>query len=386
MATLVRRRRTVEDVKHSPELEKVMAAFQKKYGAKSVVEATEGAIPYRIPLGIFTFDYATLGGIPHNRISMFHGVKHSGKTTGSMRAILGAQQTLPDQRPVFVDVEGTFDKVWAGKIGIDLTKLILVQPDSGEHAVDMTVGLIHTREVSLVVIDSLAALLPIKEQEASAEDALVGLQSRLITRMMRQVSAAQIAERKRDHYVTLLTINQQRSKIGGWSPTGDPISLPGGKALGYFNSLEVKWKNSEKINKDERGDDSLAYNDHSFAIEKNKMNGGIRTGEFRMMRRNDDDLGLTETEIDEGATMLAVAKKEGWYNGGGRAGYDLEFGGYDAVHFDNADEAVRYLYANKEYAWELRCNLIAEHAARMGMPDWYVEYVRGNHDMEAAPQ
>lgn len=372
---VVRRSKNIRTVQVAPEMEKVIAALKKRHGASSVVSASDIRQPWRIPSGVFTFDLATLGGIPHDRVTMFHGPKHSGKTMMADRIIMGAQQTMPGKQVVKVDTEGTHDPVWSGKIGVDNSSLLLSQPESGEQAVDITVALVQTIEVSLIVIDSLAALVPIKEQEEDADKALVGLQSKLITSMMRKITAAQIAERHRGHPVTVLVLNQQRSKIGGWSPTGDPISLPGGKALGHFTSLEARMKNKENITKDERGEDTLSHNDHAFTLEKNKLNAGYRTGEFRVMRRDDPATGLTEGEVDDAPIMLSYAKTNGWYTGSPKAGYTLEFGEYEAVRAANADEMVRTLYADREYMWGLRSHLIAEHAKRQGMPQWYVDYL-----------
>lgn len=375
MAT--RRRKGVEDVKLSDELSAVIKEIRKKHGDLTVVKGNQVRQPFRIRTDNFLFDYATLGGIPHNRMTMVHGPKHSGKTTKMLRALAGAQKTMSDQKSVLLDIEGTYDMVWAEKQGVDNEELILVQPDLGEQAVDIAVGLIHARETSLIAIDSIAALLPLKEEEASAEDSLVGQQSRLITSMLRKMSAALITERKRHHFVSVIFSNQQRSKIGGWSPTGDPLSLPGGKALGHFTSLEARIKNKENTKKDDEGNETLAYNDHAFTIEKNKMNGGLRSGDYRMLRRDDPDLGLNEGDIDDAGTMLAFAKSLGWYEGGGRAGYVLSFGDFEEK-FDNGDQAVKYLYANREVYEDLRIQLIVQNALKQKMPQDFIDYLLGN--------
>lgn len=371
-----KKHKTIRDIPVSDEMSEVLAKIRAKHGDNTAVQARSIRQPWRIPTGIFSFDLATLGGIPHNRISMFHGPKHSGKTTAALRAIAGAQRSLPDQKPVLVDVEGTLDSTWAEKVGVDLDNLIVLQPDTGEQAVDMTVALIQARETSLVVVDSLAALLPIKESEASAEDSLVGQQSRLITSMLRKISAAQISERKREHFVSLLLVNQQRSKIGGFTPPGmEPMSLPGGKALGFFTALEARWKNKEHL-KASGGYDELDFNEHAFTIEKNKMNAGIRAGEFRMRRRYSEELGLAEGEIDDADTMLAFAKRWDFMTGGGRGGQRLEFGDYDEV-FPNTAAAVVALYENPDLREALRCHLIAHYAEKCGMNPEFVSYLRG---------
>lgn len=377
MAGPIRRAKALSTVKLTPEMDKIIATIRKDHGDKTVVSGHDIHQPFRIPTGIFTYDYATLGGIPYSRMTMFHGPKHSGKSTAALKSIAGAQRSLPGQKPVLIDVEGTFDGTWGQKTGVSLDDLIVVQPDTGEQAVDITVGLVHARETSLIVIDSLAALLPMKEEEASAEDSLVGQQSRLITSMLRKVSAAQIKERKRGHFVSVLLINQQRSKIGGWSPTGDPLSLPGGKALGFFTSLETRWKNKEVINKDEQGNETLVHNEHAFTIEKNKMNAGMRSGDYRLLRRDDPGRGLSEGDTDDAGTMLAFAKRLGIYGGTPKQGYLLEFDDYSAT-YANVDAAIVDLYQDRELYDALRRHLIVDNAMRQKMPEDFLEYLRNS--------
>lgn len=374
---IIKRKKSVVDHANPNEIAKVLSALRKQHGQETITAAAAARQPWRIPSGVFSFDLATLGGIPHDRISMVHGPKHSGKSYMAMRIAMGAQQTIPDQQVVWIDVENTYDAVWGGKIGVDNDAMHLVRPDSGEQAVDITVALVHTREVSLIVVDSLAALIPIKEQEEDAEKSLVALQSRLITSMLRKITAAQIQERKRGHHVTVLVLNQQRSKIGGWSPTGDPISLPGGKALGHFTSLEWRMKNKENITKNAEGEETLAFNDHAFTIEKNKLNAGYRTGEFRMLRRLDEATGLSEGEVDDAPFMLALAKARGIYQGTPKAGYTLEFGDNAPIKASSGDEMIQRLYEDRDSLWSLRCHLLAEEATRQGMPDWFLSYLRG---------
>lgn len=374
---VVRRTKNLSKAPISTELSKVLAELRKQHGDKSVIVGSKVVQPWRIPTGVFSFDLATLGGLPHDRISMVHGPKHSGKTYMAMRSIMGAQQTILGNQAVLVDVEGTYEAVWSSKIGVNNDDLLVVRPDSGEQAVDITNALVRTLGVSLVVVDSLAALVPVKEQEEDADKALVGLQSKLITRMLRVISAAQIAERKRGHHVTVLLLNQQRTKIGGWAPAGiEPISLPGGKALGHFTSLEWRMKNKETISKDADGRETLSHNDHAFTLEKNKLNAGYRTGDFRLIRRDDPSTGLTEGEVDDAPIMLSYAKMAGWYGGTPKSGYTLEFGDYEPVTAANAEQMVRTIYSDREYMWALRCHLIAAEAERQGMPPWYVEYIR----------
>jgi recombination protein RecA len=358
------------------ELEQVQAAINKRWGATTIRRASENMQPFRIPTGIFSLDLATCGGIAHNRVSMFKGPKHSGKTTTSEKVIAGAQLSLPGQQVAFVDAEGTRDSVWGGKLGVNNEDLVYTATETGEQAVDITEALIRTKEISLVVVDSIASLVPMKEVAGSAEDANVALQARLISLFMRKATSALISERKRNHFVTLLLINQQRVKIGGWAPNGgEPLSSPGGKALEHATTMEFNFKNKENTSKDGDGVDTLEYNEHAFKIQKNKLNAGLRDGEFQLMRRDSDKFPLVEGDIDDAPSMLAHAKKTGCYTGGGKS-WKLSIPDFDYT-FQNSDEAILYLYENRDIYWKLRCHLIASHAAKLGMPQYFIDYLYG---------
>lgn len=370
-----RRFKTGKDVPVSSEFEKILAEVRKSKGEKTVVSGSDIRQPFRIRTNVFTLDYALLGGIPYNRTTMIHGKKHGGKTTLAKRIVASVQQSMPDQKPVWIDAEDTFDGTWATKQGVDVDSLTVVKPDTGEDAVDIAVGLIHAKETSLVVLDSLAQLLPYKEADGSAEDeAIPGLQAKLITRFLRRATGAMLTERKRDHFVTLVLLNQHRTKIGGWSPTGEPRQLPGGNALGHFTSVEILVKNKENVDKNSG---ELRDNEHAFTIEKNKHNAGLRSGEYRMLRRDDDDLGLKEGDVDDAGTMLAFAKKLGWYAGGGRGGFELAFGDVSA-HFPNGEAAIRGLYEDRELYENLRIQLIVNNAMQQKMPEDFIDYLLGN--------
>ena len=375
---ILRKTKTVKDVPISTELEAIIKQIKKDKGEQTVLPGSAVRQPFRIRTNIFALDYALLGGIPFNRTTMFHGKKHSGKSSACNKVIASAQQFMPDQKCALIDTEGTFDDVWARKNGVDTDELVLVQPDTGEDAVDIAVGLVHARETSLVVVDSLASLISYKEVEGSAEDeAVPGQQAKLITRMMRRITAAQITERKRGHFVSFLVTNQHRAKIGGWSPSGEPRSLTGGQALSHFTSVEVCFKNKEVIKGDGSGEESLAYNEHAFNIEKNKHNAGMRSGEYVMLRRDNPDLGLDEGDVDDAGTMLAFAKRLGWYTGGGKGGFTLAFGDI-SEHYANGDAAVKALYAEREIYESLRIQLIVQNAIKQKMPTDFIDYLLGN--------
>lgn len=374
MAVVTRRLKTLGDVPVPSEISKICAQIKKNKGDRTLVFGNEVRQPFRIRTNVFLLDYALLGGIPYNRTTMIHGRKHSGKTSLAKRIAGAAQRCMPDQKVVWMDAEATFDENWARKQGVSTEELIVVSPDTGEDAVDMAVGLIHARETSLVVVDSLAALLPYKEEVGSAEDeAIPGLQAKLITRMMRRATGAMMTERKRDHFVSLLVLNQHRALLS-FNPTGHGKTLPGGHALSHFTSVEILMKNKENVNQTTH---ELTVNEHAFTIEKNKHNAGMRSGEFQMLRADKPEYGLVEGDIDEAATMITFAKKFGWYSGGGRGGFTLEFGDY-SEHYANGEEAVIALYNNEELFEALRIQCIVQNALSQKMPQDYIDYLLGS--------
>jgi recombination protein RecA len=275
----------------------------------------------------------------------------------------------PDEVPVVIDVEGTWDASWGQKTGVDLDRVYLAKPDTGEQAVDMASAFAQTKETSLVIVDSLAALTPMKELEISAEDQTMGIQARLIGNMIRRLTSALITERKRGHFVTVLFINQFRSKVG--FVLGDPRSIPGGKALEFCTSVQIEIKNKENMGKDANDVDAVEYNTHSFNIKKNKMNGGLRTGEFELRRLPLEKYSLEQGDIDDVETMLSYAKKFNVYTGGGSS-WRLAFNDYDYA-FKGMEKAVEMVYSDGDIRWALRNYLIQQQAISLGMPQEFIE-------------
>lgn len=354
------------------ELAETLKSVQKRYGIGSVAKAQDIAQPARISTGVFTLDFALLGGIPDNRISMIVGQRHSGKTTLGKIIVGRAQRAFPDQTPAILDIEGTFDQTWAAKLGVDTSSLPVVACDSGEMAVDVGDAIVGSLETSLLLVDSIAALTPMKEIEASSEDAFVGLQARLIGNFIRRINSALIRERRRGHSVTVLFLNQYRSAIGKFQSFGEPLSIPGGKALEFCTTVQAAIRNKEIKGKDaDSGIDTMSDNEHSFTISKNKLNNGPRTGEFVLVREPRD--GLNEGQIDDAETILSYAKKFGYYTGAGQK-QTLEFGDY-SYNFRKIAEAVDALRDDTDMQWELRNYIIKAQALKLGMPKDFIESI-----------
>ncbi len=353
------------------ELADTLAQVDKRYGANSVRTGDQVYQRDRISTGAFILDFALLGGIPVSLGSMFVGERSAGKSTMASKVIAAAQRQYPDQTPVLLDVEGTFDPVWAGQLGVDLGGLKIVDCETGEMAVDIADAVIASKETSLVVIDSIAAMAPIRELENSIEDQHVGLQARMIGSLVRRVTSGFIRERRRGHKVTVLYLNQFRMKVG--VSFGDPRIIPGGKALEFGTSVQAIIKNKETKGKDQDGIGSVERNEHSFTITKNKINAGPRTGEFDLIRVDDPENSLRAGDIDDAEIVLSYAKRFGLYTGGGSR-WKLEFGDYE-LGFSKALEAISALREDQVLYWELRTHLIRTQAHRMGMPSEFLERI-----------
>lgn len=354
------------------ELNAIIKEIDKQHGAGLVFRGSAATQPIRMPTGVFALDLALCGGLPVRGVSMFHGRRSSGKTTTALKTIAMAQRLHPEKDCVLIDQEHTFEPVWAEKLGVDLERLIVVQPETGEQAVDFIDGFLQTPSVSLVVLDSIASLVPMKELDASSEDAHVGIHAKLVTHLMRKVTGAFAKARQTGRIMAFLCINQERAGIGKWAPPGqEAINLPGGKALDHYTMVQVKFKNKEKISRDHQGFETLEYNEHAFQIDKNKMNAGIRTGEYQLMRRPSDSGPLLEGDIDDAGTMLAYGKKMGIYTGAGSS-WTLELPDKE-MKFKSVDEAIDHLYETFDDYWSLRNHLIALHSAKLGMPQYFLD-------------
>jgi recombination protein RecA len=292
------------------ELGSVVEQISSAYGA-NIVRRLGRARPYedRLATGIFVLDLALAGGFLTSRGHMVYGERSAGKSTIAMRAAVAAQQLYPDQVVAWLDVEGTFDEYWFAKHGGNPDLLYLIEPESGEHAVDMADAFARSKETSLLVTDSIAMLVPMKEIEASAEDSLPGVHARLVGNYLRRINSALLKERHRNHRLSVLHINQFRMKIG--LAFGDPRTLPGGKALEFSTSQQVEARNKEIVSKD----GVVQYNEHSFVITKDKTGGRYKSGKFKMVRDPASNGGLPEGTIDQAGSILSFGEKVGMVTG-----------------------------------------------------------------------
>jgi len=235
---------------------------------KIVTHGVQIKDPDRLPSGLFAFDLATGGGVPRGRCSVMYGDEDSMKTTLCLKLIAQAQRLFPKQKAVFIDVEHVFGPTWAKTMGVDVDNLIFVQPDNAEQMVDIVEGILQTDDVSIVVVDSLAALITQHEIDKSAEDAIVGRTGIVINKFYRRVSRALGKARREGRQPTLVVITQIRYKIGVMY--GNPETMPGGPSFKFASSMTIRFHGKDVM--DSAVSTTLpAYKEVSASIRKYKV-------------------------------------------------------------------------------------------------------------------
>lgn len=341
-------------------LRNLISEVTKEYGEGVIIKGNAVPTYTYLPTGIFTLDMALLGGIPESAFTLLYGNPSSGKSTLAVKISASAQQKYPDKEVLYVDMEGTYDPSWAEKHGVDGDRLAYARPQSGEQAVDIICAAAEAEDVSLIIVDSLAAMVPTKDLDSSASDPVVATRAKMLAQMMAKLKNKIIEERKKGHQVTVVMINQFRLKIGVMF--GDPRTLPGGEAQHFYADVKIEMKNKERVGKDERDNEVVDYNEHSFVLAKAKTGNSLRNAEFRMIRNPDHVCGAGF--IDDGSTVLAFGKKMGLVTGGGSS---WSIDGIDQK-FSKGDDMIEYLYANPEEFRILKQKLVSLQRRSMGVP------------------
>ncbi len=341
------------------ELAKVMAETRSTYGAHVMSPADEKPAFKHTPTGVFTLDMALFGGVPEGLVSLIFGYESSGKTTLAQRIVGQSQRKYPGSTAVFVDIEGTYDPVWGAVHGVDNARMLLVQPETGEQALDIVDAVMHASDTSVIVVDSLAALLPFREQDKSIEDELPGIQARLISKFCRKVQSALGNERKRGHYPAIILLNQWRRKIG--VIYGDNRVLPGGMSQRFIAAAMIEVLCKETFGHDDRDMEVADFNTHSFKLKKCKFGNGLKHGEFKMIRNPSHPLG--QGFIDDARTVATYAKKMGVITGGG-ASWRVD--GLDE-RFSNLQGICDYFYSDLDFFTALQQRLITEQRRACGL-------------------
>jgi recombination protein RecA len=275
--------------------------IEKQFGKGSIMKLGEG---HKIDVetfstGALSLDLALGGGIPRGRIIEIYGPESSGKTTLALHAVAEVQRR--GGLAAFIDAEHALDPEYAARIGIKLDDLLISQPDTGEQALEITETLVRSSAVDLVVIDSVAALVPRAEIEGEMGDSHMGLQARLMSQALRKLTGA-ISKSK----TTVIFINQLRMKIGVMF--GNPETTAGGQALKYYASVRLDIRRSEQI----KDGDQVLGNHVKVKVVKNKVAAPFKVAEFDIMY----NLGISIAGdiLDLAVKFNLVEKAGAWYS------------------------------------------------------------------------
>jgi len=286
-----------------------------------------------IPTGSLSLDIALGGqGIPRGRIIEVYGPESSGKTTLALHVIAQAQKR--GGIAAFIDAEHAFDPSWGKKLGVELETLLVSQPNTGEEAMQITEMLIKSNSVDVIVIDSVAALIPRKELEGEIGDSHVGLQARLMSQSMRKLTGA-ISKSK----TAVIFINQIREKIGVMF--GSPETTPGGRALKFYSSCRIDVR---RIGQLKDGEDVVGQRVRAKVV-KNKVAPPFRIAEFDMMHTH--GISYEGDILDLGVTHNVVNRSGSWFKHG------------ESYLGQGKEKARAFLMENPAVAEELQQEILA---------------------------
>lgn len=281
-----------------------LETIEKQFGKGSIMKLGEAhaANVETIPTGALSLDLALGGGIPKGRVVEIYGPESSGKTTLTLHAIAEVQKS--GGTAAFIDAEHALDPAYAKRIGVDVENLLLSQPDNGEQALEITETLVRSNAVDLIVVDSVAALVPRAEIEGDMGDSLPGLQARLMSQALRKLTG--VINRSK---VTVIFINQIRMKIGVMF--GNPETTTGGNALKFYSSVRMDIR---RIGQIKQGDEVIG-NRTRVKVVKNKIAPPFRQAEFDIMYNQ--GISTSGDVLDLAASDGIVEKSGAWYAYGG---------------------------------------------------------------------
>ena len=311
-------------------IDEAISKIEKSYGKGSIMRLGEKKVEDIdvIPTQCLALDVALgVGGFPKGRIIEIYGPESSGKTTLALHAIASCQQQ--GGTAVFIDAEHALDAVYAKKLGVDIDNLYVIQPDSGEQALDNLDTLVRSNSVDIIVVDSVAALTPKAEIEGEVGQSVIGLQARMMSQGLRRITSC-IAKAN----TCVIFINQLREKVGVMF--GNPETTPGGKALKFYASIRIDVRKGDAI----KDGAEFIGNRTKAKIVKNKVAPPFRVAEFDMLygKGISQEGCIVDMAIQEGS----LVKSGSWisYN--------------DEKIAQGRDKALTYLADNPEVAEEIK--------------------------------
>ncbi len=343
--------RTIGSEEKKKALGAVFDIIEKQYGKGSIMklgQATAVNVDV-IPTGSMTLDMALgVGGIPRGRVVEIYGPESSGKTTVALHIVAEAQKRGGEA--AFIDAEHALDPEYAKRLGVDIDDLIVAQPDTGEQALEIVEALVRSGALDVIVIDSVAALVPKAEIDGEMGDAHVGLLARLMSQALRKLTA--ITSKAG---TTVIFINQLREKVG--VVYGNPEVTPGGKALKYFSSVRLDVRRLEAI----KNGTEIVGNKTRVKVVKNKVAPPFKEAEFDILYGQ--GISKEGNILDVAVNYNIIQKSGAWFSyNGERLG-------------QGRDNVRKYMIENKEFCKEIE-DLIRERIS--GKKDKIVEMTENN--------
>jgi recombination protein RecA len=315
-------------------LDLAVAQIEKQFGKGSIMRMGQASARMAvevIPTGALALDVALgVGGLPRGRVVEIYGQESSGKTTVALHVVAEAQRR--GGVAAFIDAEHALDPAYAAKVGVDLDQLLISQPDTGEQALEIAEALVRSGAIDVIVVDSVAALVPRAEIEGEMGDAHVGLQARLMSQALRKLTGAISKSRT----ITIF-INQIREKVG--IMFGNPETTPGGRALKFYASIRLEVRRAETL---KQGNEVIGSRTR-VKVVKNKVAPPFKQAEFDILYGE----GISRAgNLLDLATELGLVQKSGaWYAYG-----DLRLG-------QGRENSRDYLKQNQELAEEIEAKV-----------------------------
>jgi recombination protein RecA len=327
----------VTDKNREKALEVAIAQIEKQFGKGAIMRlGSDGIVEIgAIPTGSIGLDAALgIGGFPRGRVVEIYGPESSGKTTLALSAVAQAQKA--GGTAAFIDAEHALDVSYASKLGVNIDDLLISQPDTGEQALEVAETLVRSGALDIIIIDSVAALVPKAEIEGDMGDSLPGLQARLMSQALRKLTAA-ISKGQ----ATVVFINQIRMKIGVMF--GNPETTTGGNALKFYSSVRLDIRRIEQI----KNVQELVGNRVRVKVVKNKVAPPFRQAEFDIFFN--EGISRVGELIDLGLEKKILERAGAWYS-------------YEGTRIGQGRENTKqYLIANPEMAREIESKILEEY-------------------------
>jgi recombination protein RecA len=323
-------------------LEQAVQQIDRQFGKGALVRLGDRPVEaiQSISTGSIAVDAALgIGGIPRGRVIEIFGPESSGKTTLTLHVIAEAQRR--GGLAAFIDAEHALDAEYARKLGVDVDNLMVSQPDSGEQALEIAEALVRSAAIDVVVVDSVAALVPKAELEGEMGDASMGLQARLMSQALRKLTAVVSKSR-----TTLIFINQIREKIGVMF--GNPETTTGGRALKFYSSVRIDIRRISSI----KDGENVVGSRTKVKVVKNKVAPPFKTAEFDI--GYGEGISKTGELIDLGIEHKVVEKSGAWFSYG-----DLRIG-------QGRENAKQFFRDNPDLASEVEAKI----REKLGLPGW----------------